>query len=607
MAGNTPFRAAALDLIQDGQSKCVIVIASKPSPAATLAALELQAHLFKMTGADVTVQDDRAPVSGNRILVGESAATRALGLYETNFAPQEYLVAIRGEAVVLIGRDWADTPGNRREQGRTVNDQRLGDLRQKVDYWKAACLPERGAREIELPGVFDDQGTCYATYDFLERFCGVRWYGPTDLTSVVPKRRDLAVGGQEVRRAPALKHRNALMLASWPFLRGQWGSFTDQQVFLWWRRLRLGGEKWAGNHTIHRRTIETILRDPEYQAQGAAKGLNLCYTNPKLVKVMAQMARDYYDGRGELPEGFKAMGDYFSIVPEDVAKYCECTRCQALLAQGKEMKTRFFSSGEISDYWFSFVNAVAREVRATHPDKYISTLAYWNYAYPPGGFDLEPNVSVAPCLHTCAYAVDEAVRENDMKFYRPWLQKSKAPVFLWNYYHHPMEPALIQKWKCFPNVMVHQTARSARMFIQDGVRGIFECGEQDQVEQYIMVKLWDDPGQDTDALLDEFFALYFGKAAKPMNQFYRLLESIACDASLYPGKQFRQDRNTAWSDLGTPERMRQLEALMEESQKLAQAEVERARVALWRGSIWQWMLDGRADYVARNPGSDERK
>ena len=150
---------------------------------------------------------------------------------------------------------------------------------------------------------------------------------------------------------------------------------------------------------------------------------------------------------------------------------------------------------------------MAREVRQTHPDKYIATLAYWNYAYPPRDFDLEPNVSIAPCLHTCAYAIDDAVRENDMKFYRAWLAKAKAPMFLWNYYHHPMEPALIDKWKCFPNVMVHETARAARMFIQDGVRGIFECGEQDQLEHYVMIKLWDDPGLDTDALLDEFFTL----------------------------------------------------------------------------------------------------
>ena len=159
----------------------------------------------------------------------------------------------------------------------------MADLRQRIDYWATVGLPARGSLELELPGMFDDQGTCYAAYDFLERYCGVRWYGPTDLTSVIPKRENLSVTGIEVRRAPALKHRNAFSSGGWPFLHGQWGSFSGSEVQLHWRRLRLGGEKWAGNHTIHRRTIETVLNDPEYQAKGAAKGLNLCYTHPKLV------------------------------------------------------------------------------------------------------------------------------------------------------------------------------------------------------------------------------------------------------------------------------------------------------------------------------------
>ena len=90
------------------------------------------------------------------------------------------------------------------------------------------------------------------------------------------------------------------------------------------------------------------------------------------------------------------------------------------------MNTGQFSSGTVSNYFFSFVNAVAREVRKTHPDKYIATLAYWNYALPPRGFNIEPNVSVAPCLHTCVYAIHKEMRENDLTLYKEWLQKAKC-------------------------------------------------------------------------------------------------------------------------------------------------------------------------------------
>ena len=38
------------------------------------------------------------------------------------------------------------------------------------------------------------------------------------------------------------------------------------------------------------------------------------------------------------------------------------------------------------------------------------------------------------------------------------------------------------------------------------------------------MKLYDNPDQDIDALLDELFTLYFGNAAEPMKQFYTIIE-----------------------------------------------------------------------------------
>jgi hypothetical protein len=319
------------------------------------------------------------------------------------------------------------------------------------------------------------------------------------------------------------------------------------------------------------------------------------------------MARDFFDGKGTLPEGWKAAGDFFAVVPDDNMNLCNCPACAALLKPGATRKTGFFSNGEISDYWFSFVNAVAREVRRTHPDKYIATLAYWAYALPPS-FPIEPNVSVAPCLHTCYYPVHPAMKQNDLDLYEAWRKKTTAPMFLWVYYHHPMEPALIEGWKCFPHVMVHDTARSMQRFIRDGVRGIFECGEQDQVEQYLLSRIWDDPNLDVDAAIDEFFRLSFGAAADPMKQFYLQLERIACDPANYPAPYLKPAgidwKRAAWERLGTPERMRELEARLSEATALATTPQDQQRVALWRSALWDWMLAGsqapRAT-PARNP------
>jgi hypothetical protein len=602
LTGTLPAGAEAFEMTHESKAACSIVVSTHPTPAVRLAALELQSHLLKISGAEIPIVSEGEPVAGRRILVGESAATRHLGLRGEDFKPQEYLISFRSNAVVLIGRDWEDTEANRRVEGRPMEGDTLASLRHKVDYWKAVGYPARSIGETELPGLYDDQGTCLAVYDFLERFCGVRWYGPSELNVVLPSRSSVSIQGQDVRREPGLKHRSAMASGSWPFLRGQWGEFTQDQLRLYWRRMRQGGEPWAGNHTFHRSTIQSTFKDPEYQSKNPrTQGSQLCYSNPKLINQVAQMARDYFDGKGQLPEGWKALGDYFAIVPDDNMNLCNCARCEALLAPSRSRKTGFFSSGEMSDYWFSFVNAVAREVRKTHPNKYIATLAYWAYALPPS-FDLEPNVSVAPCLHTCYYPVHPEMRANDSQFYKGWREKTGAPMFLWVYYHHPMEPALIEKWKCFPHVMVHQTAKAMQRFIHDGVRGIFECGEQDQLEQYVMAKVWDDPALDVDALIDEFFKGCFGAAAEPMKRFYLRLEAIACDQSNYPPPYHRPDgiawKKVAWERLGTAERMQELGALMTEAETRAGTEKEKRRVALWRSALWQWMVEGREQFLA---------
>jgi len=585
-------------LVREGAPACVIVTAVTPTPAARLAALELQSHILKMTGVEIPLQHEADAVGAPKILVGDTAATRALGISPDDFEDQEYMIAFRDGNLIMIGKDWIDTPENRDAPGR----QTLGQFRPRINYWHTAGFPDREPLEIELPGLYDNHGTSHAAYHFLDYYCGVRWYGPTELFIITPKQESLSVERKDVRRAPALKHRNARYSGMWPFLRGQWGGFTQEpaNLELLWRRMRLGGEPWMANHTITQRSIPAAMNDPEIQAHGQARGFGLCFTHPKAVEVVAGFARHYFDGGTDLPVDTIAVGDYFAVVPEDVWYFCDCESCQKLLDKGDTAGDGLFASSRASEYWFSFVNAVAREVRETHPDKWIATLAYWNYSHPPKTFAMEPNVSVAPCLHVCEYPMNNAVRENDRALYQGWQAATDAPMFMWNYYHLPMEAALIHGWKCFPHIMLRQTAAVAKRFARDDVRGIFICGEQDQLEYHVMVRLWDDPDLDVDAMVDEFFTLYFGGAAEPMKRFYHTIEQIVCDPKNYPAGTVMQNADIAWSHLGTPARMKQLGALIQSAEARANDDTERMRVSLWRQAIWQWMLDGRAEYDARN-------
>ena len=107
-------------------------------------------------------------------------------------------------------------------------------------------------------------------------------------------------------------------------------------------------------------------------------------------------------------------------------------------------------------------------------------------------------------------------------------------------------------------------------------------------------------------MLEEFFVRYYGGAAKPMKEFYELMEETYCDPGNYPEevrrdlkRDFFQTEEIAWRYLGTEERMARLGALMDEATGLASNEVERQRVLVFRQGVWDHMLQGRS--AAVNP------
>jgi len=583
-----------ITLVSEGRPGASIVVAQNPTPSANLAALELQYHIRKITGAVVPIRTDREEIAGPRILVGHSSQTSALGIRADDFESLEYLIQFRPGTIILIGRDWQDTEENRKELGRDTYGRTIQSTRHQIDYHKATGQAERDGKPITLPGLFDDQGTCYATYHFLERFCGVRWYGPTELNVVFPCRKTLTVHGDEIRRSRDLKHIHALG-GGWPIIRIQWNNPNNDELNLYWRRLRIGGEKWAGNHTIWRNTVRNVFNNPEYQAKGRGSGSQLCYTNPKLVQEIAQVARDYFDGN-TLPDGFKAMGDYFAVVPDDNYSWCKCENCRRILAVSEEDKRGrgFFSNARNSYYIFNFVNEVAKKTGKTHPDKFIVALAYSSYSYPPKGLELELNVCVASCLHICYGYDKKTYYENDMAVYRAWLEAGDRPLYLWNYFHHPMEPAVIGKWNCFPCFMPDVISREVKRYHRDGIRGVFLCGIGQQLDYYLYTQTAFDVSTNYREVVDEFFTLYFGAAAEPMKKFYCRISEINREQGLVGTSPEK-----SWAKLGTPERMKELGTYIDRAVKLAETDLEKRRVETWKKGVWEYMNTGHSQFYLR--------
>lgn len=569
-------------LVYDGEPAATIILAEEPTRVAQLAAKELQFHVQKITGASLPIVADNVPVEGNRILVGESAATIALGLRSRDFKRQEYMIKFLPATVVLIGRDKDD--------------------RGSLDY----------ASGDGFPCHFDEQGTLYATYDFLERFLDIRWYLPTDIGITFTERKTLVVGGEDVRRSPHMKFRHT---SPRPYPLDLAGDTVEgpeparplprRDHMLWLFRNRKGGERFPVGHAFYGYYDRFLEDHPEWFAQGFEdhpKPPQLCFTHPGLIKQVIQDARHYFDREGA--------GNYFRVGAMDVDVWCQCPDCQAIILEEATKGQGHFSNNRVSDYFFGFVNKVAREIKKSHPDKYIASLAYWSYAFPPS-FELEPNIALEVCLQVRCWH-DPDVRKNDLAILEAWAERGN-PIFLRLYYCFPAFIATLGNYRTFPPFFGHEIVRQFEIFREANVRGLYiepsylahmhQSALLDQVEFHVTWRLADNPDLDGNALIYEFFERFYGAAAEPMRRFYEKVEQIYWDPENRPAGMragFRLFRTgvaeLSWKYLATEERMAQLGRYMEQAQALAETDLEKQRVALFERGIWQYMVKGREEF-----------
>ncbi len=462
----------------------------------------------------------------------------------------------------------------------------------------------RAAAPPALEENMTPQATCYAVYDFLERFCDVRWYAPTELGMVFPTRATLEVSGADIRRQPTFEFRHHAPSGMGKAYVGLSVKPTAEEQRLFVVRRRLGGKDFLTNHSFYDYYDRFWERNPrrpelfegrreEFWAQGYAdRPPQLCYTSTQLI---AQVVKD---ARARLDAG----ADYVQLVPMDNDRQCTCPGCQALI--DRDPHSRQFSTGKASGLFWTFANAVAREVRASHPDRFVGALAYYDYAFPPR-FDVEPNILVGPCLHTRNWW-SPSMERNDLAFYRGWLRKAPGRLHgVWLYQCFPDEIAENNKFKPFPGFHAHTLSRQFRMFAKDGVRGFFLCGVACYIDGYLTFRSLDDPFFDMDRALDEFFTRYYGPAAAPMKRFYLEVEETYMNPANYPETvqrddvHFHQTAEMAWGHLGTAGRMAAWGKLVEEARAAAATPEQKQRVAVFAGSIWADMQEGRRDWEAK--------
>lgn len=470
-----PFLAAAaqpLTLATRGQPAAyAIVCPAAASPSQRHAAAELQSFTEQLTGVSLPVLSDEAPLPERAILLGDTRHTAAL-------------------------------------LGAPADLAALGD-----DGFRLLARPPH---LLVIGGPV--RGTLYGVYELLERFGGCRWYASWH--SLIPRLDALAVpAALDETQTPAFAMREPFWfdmfdgdLAARNKANGNAMRLTEKHG----GKVRFGAGLFVHTFNTLCPPDEFFDAHPEYfseiNGQRVKDHTQLCLTNPDVLAIVTErlLARIRKDPSARL----------YSVSQNDWYRFCTCPACKALDDREES------HAGTM----IAFVNQVAEAVEKEFPHVWIETLAYQYTRKPPK--TLRPRHNVVPrlCTIECDFArpLDASPFDQNRAFadeIRAWAAMTDK-LYIWDYttnfrtYTAP-----------FPNVLALQP--NVRFFREHHVVGLFEQGAYQgrhadfaELKAWLLAKwLWN-PDLPAAALLDDFFAGYYGPAAPHVRRYFDDLHAI---------------------------------------------------------------------------------
>ncbi|MFA7160258.1 MAG: DUF4838 domain-containing protein, partial [Kiritimatiellia bacterium] len=513
-------------LVKDGKPRAEIIIAEKPARMTKLAASNLQEYVSKMTGAMLPVTnapDKNIPV---KIYVGKSKFTDELKLSADGLAHGAFRMASGENWLALLGPDGdfvplEPYPHDKKDLARVKKDW---DAMNPDDYY---AYPYSQLYQSYYPDLdvwsLDDAGTMNAVCEFL-RGLGVRWYFPGELGEIVPKLGDIAL--------PAV---DRTVKPDFPIRR--FGYYRNDTTNILWN-LRLGvnyghemigltqnchGSKW-----IYMRDEVKKSHPDWYALWGGQRATNHsysgapCLSSDGLLRQQLKFARFMFDVRKEPMLSLDVCDGYGSAM-------CGCDLCK-----GKDTVERGWS-GNMSDYVWSYVNRAAVELYKTHPKHKVSGLSYSAYTLPPEKIDkLSPNVALMFCQSRSTFN-DRAHRDKVVKLRQEWLEKlTLKEMYIYEYYTHNKPPGRADIPVYFPR-LIAEDLRALKGISQGDMIEVYRHSDPKQftwdplavmhLNIYVTASFWWDANQDLDALLDEYYKLFYGPAEKEMKEFIEYSEA----------------------------------------------------------------------------------
>ncbi len=283
---------------------------------------------------------------------------------------------------------------------------------------------------------------------------------------------------------------------------------------IWAFRLGLNNDGLAGSHgmrLIHG-SSEMQQEHPEYYALRRGKretgfrgSGHACFASEGLFAETLRFARSAYD-----VYGLKAV----SIFPQDGYHHCECDRCRDLTH---------------SEAVWGFVERVASELYTTHPDRLVLCGAYASYRYPPDTIkSFSPNVLVRISSVRPGLDHDENW-EAFLELVNAWKPRLAANRIMRNanvqWTASPVFPII------FPRSIARELGAMEGISLGDSSSVPRSPDQrwgplgQSHLNMYVLANYLWNSNCDLDALLDEYYTLFYGPAATQMQAAFEFAEA----------------------------------------------------------------------------------
>ena len=224
-----------------------------------------------------------------------------------------------------------------------------------------------------------------------------------------------------------------------------------------------------------------------------------CLTNPEVLRLMAEGAVKEIKRRGANCRNIR-------IFRDTSARICECKKCS-------EYK-------DISNYYYTFINSLAKEIHKVYPHIYVMTQEKGNYFYhPPAGIDKLENRFVIEIADGFPSSRNFS---SSLPLFHQWHQA--GAIILFRQYNR-----VGFQWKDYPiinpmNIASHYKFMQGKALGTRWSDGGNTFLPQSIPMQYMQAKFLFDANGDAEKVLKKFCSLAYPGAEREMMRYFQIME-----------------------------------------------------------------------------------